>query len=99
MLEGLARFQEYMVRYGWYMCSLVRTLGPVGWYGLYGCLVQLVRLVGAVGTVGWYAWYGGYGWLVQLARHVWYPRRVWYCTAGTVGTVHLVRLVCLGRCG
>jgi hypothetical protein len=79
--------------------SLVRTLGPVGWYGLYGCLAQLVRLVGAVGTVGWYAWYGGYGWLVQLARHVWYARRVWYCTVGTVGTVHLVRLVCLGRCG
>ena len=49
MLEGLARFQEYMVRYGWEMCfSLVRTVGMVGWYGW---LVRLVRLVPFVGTL------------------------------------------------
>ena len=43
MLEGLARFQEYTVRYGWEMCF--------PWY------VRLVRLVDTVGTVGWHGWY------------------------------------------
>ena len=54
MLEGLARFQEYTVRYGWEMCF--------PWY------VRLVRLVDTVGTVGWYGWHGWYRLLVRLNR-------------------------------
>ena len=102
MLEGLARFQKYMVRYGRYMCfpwyvRLVRlggTVGTVGWYGWYGWVVRLVRLVrlvgmvGTVGTVGWYGWY-------MLARLV---------HVGAVGAVvavcvRLARLVRDCRCG
>ena len=52
MLEGLARFQEYMVRYGWEMCFpwYVRLVWLVGTVG-YGWLVRLVRLVPFVGTL------------------------------------------------